>query len=119
MKARLFVLTIQDHYHDLFENVTHVAAPESIASDEWALEYLGLSSLRPLMEAFDDDASGYVSIAEVNRLMDMRPSSLGWRYQLCSGGIVTMLTLFKTAYRTGSRIGQLVRLPSLLRSVVV
>ena len=81
MKARLFVLTIQDHYHDLFENVTHVAAPESIASDEWALEYLGLSSLRPLMEAFDDDGSGYVTIAEINQFTDSMPKDLGWRQE--------------------------------------
>ena len=54
-----------------------------MASEEWALEYLGLSWLRPLMEAFDDDASGYVTITEVNNLIEMRPESLAWRYVLC------------------------------------
>ncbi|TBU25683.1 hypothetical protein BD311DRAFT_780186 [Dichomitus squalens] len=78
VKARLFVLTLQDHYRDLFDNMAHAANPDAIANDEWALEYLGHSYLRPLMEAFDDDGSGYVSITEVNKLMDMRPSSLGW-----------------------------------------
>ncbi|KAM5542277.1 hypothetical protein V8D89_004150 [Ganoderma adspersum] len=78
VKARLFVLTLQDHYRDLFDNATNAERPDAIANDEWALEYLGLNWLRPLMEAFDDDASGYVTITEVNKLMDMRPSSLTW-----------------------------------------
>ncbi|KAI1785570.1 hypothetical protein LXA43DRAFT_976136 [Ganoderma leucocontextum] len=78
VKARLFVLTLQDHYRDLFDNATHAEQPGMIADDEWALNFLGLNWLRPLMEAFDDDASGYVTITEVNKLMDMRPSSLSW-----------------------------------------
>ncbi len=80
MKARLFVLTLQDHYRDLFDNATNAEQPDTIANDEWALKYLGLNRLCPLMEAFDDDASGYVTITEVNKLKDMRPSSLTWRY---------------------------------------
>ena len=63
----------------MFENATHAKKPDTIAKDEWALEYLGLNWLRPLMEAFDDDVSGYVSITEVNKLMDMCPPSLNWR----------------------------------------
>ncbi len=78
MKARLFVMTLQDHYRDLFDHT--VAGPgDPVASDEWALEFLNMAWLEPIMEAFDDDASGYVTIAEVNKLMDMRPPNLNWR----------------------------------------
>ncbi|KAM5542289.1 hypothetical protein V8D89_004162 [Ganoderma adspersum] len=38
--------------------------------------------LRPLMEVFDDNTSGYVTIAEVNKLMDMHPPSLNWRWPI-------------------------------------
>ncbi|KAI0716104.1 hypothetical protein C8T65DRAFT_642063 [Cerioporus squamosus] len=77
VKARLFVMTLQDHYRDQFEHA--VAGPvDPVISDEWALEFLNMAWLEPIMEAFDDDASGYVTIAEVNRLMDMRPPNLNW-----------------------------------------
>ncbi|RPD59334.1 hypothetical protein L227DRAFT_576182 [Lentinus tigrinus ALCF2SS1-6] len=77
VKARLFVMTLQDHYRDLFEHA--VASQEDpVTSDEWALEFLNMAWLEPIMEAFDDDASGYVTIAEVNKLMDMRPPDLNW-----------------------------------------
>ena len=78
MKARLFVMTLQDHYRDLFER-TAADAGDPVTSDEWALEFLTMTWLEPIMEAFDDDASGYVTIAEVNKLMDMRPPNLDWR----------------------------------------
>ena len=77
MKARLFALTLQDHYRDEFELAAHDLG--GVSTDEWALKYLGTDWLPSIMEAFDDDASGYVTITEVNRLMDLRPQSLGWR----------------------------------------
>ena len=77
MKAQLFVLTLQDYCRDEFEQTTH--APGAVSTDEWALRYLNAQGLGPIMEAFDDDASGYVTITEVNKLMDLRPPSLGWR----------------------------------------
>lgn len=76
MKARVFVMSLQEFFRELFD----LAAPGISDSDQWALEYLGVSWLQPLMDAFDEDASGYVTIAEVNRLMDTRPSELTWRY---------------------------------------
>ena len=79
MKARLFVITLQDHYRDQFDFSINKAPNEAVSGDQWALEFLSVGWLDPIMEAFDDDVSGYVTIAEVNRLMDMRPSSLSWR----------------------------------------
>ncbi|KAI1785573.1 hypothetical protein LXA43DRAFT_899499 [Ganoderma leucocontextum] len=76
VKARLFAMTLQDHYRDEFELATH--APDAISTDNWALKYLSTDWLPSIMEAFDDDASGYVTITEVNKLMDLRPPSLSW-----------------------------------------
>ena len=115
MKARLFVLTLQDHYRDLFDNATNAERPDTIANDEWALEYMSLNWLRPLMEAFDDDASGYVTITEVNKLMDMRPSSLTWRYvPVCMRTLVCFEYSYQDllASRTGWRTGPSVRVRS-------
>ncbi|KAK7027265.1 hypothetical protein VNI00_015354 [Paramarasmius palmivorus] len=47
--------------------------------DRWTLQYitvLHLQRLKPLMEAIDDDASSFVTIAEVNAFTTARP--LGW-----------------------------------------
>ena len=75
VKARVFVLTLQEHYREKFDG----AVPGIHDSDQWALEFLNVTWLRPVMEAFDEDASGYITILEVNRLMDMLPTSLNWR----------------------------------------
>ena len=74
-------MTLQEYYRELYDH----AAPGSQnddrdnGSDQWALEYLGVTWLQPIMEAFDEDSSGYVTTSEVNKLMDMRPLSLSWR----------------------------------------
>lgn len=46
--------------------------------DEWALQYISISRIQPLLEAFDDDASSLVSISEVNAFTNARPKN--WRY---------------------------------------
>lgn len=52
--------------------VTHIVACQA-PEDEWALEYITMSRIQPLLEAFDDDASSLVSIAEVNAFTRSRP----------------------------------------------
>ena len=47
------------------------------AEDEWALEYITISRIQPLLEAFDDDASSLVSVSEVNAFSTARPKD--WR----------------------------------------
>ncbi len=46
--------------------------------DEWALEYINLNRLQAITEAFDDDGSGFVTIAEVNQFTASCPDD--WRY---------------------------------------
>lgn len=45
--------------------------------DAWALEFLEVQHLQPIMEAFDDDASGFITVNEVNKFTTSRP--LDWR----------------------------------------
>ncbi|KAL1940585.1 hypothetical protein VTO73DRAFT_8020 [Trametes versicolor] len=80
VKARLFVMTLRDHYRDVIEDAQHASNSKGdiIVNDDWTLEYFGPSWLQPMMDAFDDDVSGYVTISEVNKVMDLQPASLGW-----------------------------------------
>ncbi|KZP16060.1 hypothetical protein FIBSPDRAFT_66010 [Athelia psychrophila] len=55
------------------------------------LEYISMRHMQPILEAFDDDGSGFVSIREVNQLSSTRPANwslpqwlsywaVGWHY---------------------------------------
>ena len=80
MKARLFVITLRDHYRDKAESASVPAFTPGAANDDWAFEYINAKYLQPIMEAFDDDGSGYVTYQEVNEFVDSRPAELNWRY---------------------------------------
>ncbi|KAJ3537236.1 hypothetical protein NM688_g6718 [Phlebia brevispora] len=78
VKARLFVMTLRDHYKERAESAAMTSFGDSQASDDWAFEFINAKYLQPIMEAFDDDGSGYVTYQEVNDFVEERPSSLGW-----------------------------------------
>ncbi len=62
------------------QEITQVAlvqAPALDVDDLWALEYINVFRVQPLIEALDDDVSSFVTIAEVNVFTAARP--LGWR----------------------------------------
>jgi len=70
-------------------NVQTIAAsalPETLAEDMWALEYITMSKIQPLIEALDDDGSSFVRVNEVNEFTSSRPE--GWRQ--VSGSRVTV-----------------------------
>ncbi|KAF7974234.1 hypothetical protein HWV62_13116 [Athelia sp. TMB] len=63
------------------------------ANNMRTLEYINMRHIQPILEAFDDDGSGYVSIREVNQLSTARPSdwslpqwvsywAVGWHYNI-------------------------------------
>jgi hypothetical protein len=47
-------------------------------AERWALKHINMRNIAPLMEVFDGDASGYVSIWEANQVALLRPKD--WRY---------------------------------------
>ncbi|KAI0766856.1 hypothetical protein BD413DRAFT_567569 [Trametes elegans] len=50
-------------------------------ADNWALQYIDLNNLSAIAEAFDDDASGFITVTEVNQFSSSRPqdwSLLQW-----------------------------------------
>jgi hypothetical protein len=45
--------------------------------DAWAIKYIDIMRLQPIMESIDDDASGFITIGEINRFTASRP--IDWR----------------------------------------
>lgn len=96
MKARHLVLAIHDYYTQRLDDqrraVAQGATPQRPVgeSDVWALECLDLMHLQQIVEAFDADASGFITTQEVNYFTTSRPQ--GWRYVFSSLGKHAPLT---------------------------
>jgi hypothetical protein len=78
------VLALRDYY--LEKHASEAPAVRSLRTapvnstqnpDAWAIKYLDVSWLQPIMEAFDDDASGFITITEMNHFTKSRPEN--WR----------------------------------------
>ncbi|KAF8208355.1 hypothetical protein K438DRAFT_1813864 [Mycena galopus ATCC 62051] len=82
VKARHFVMALRDYFQEDHKHKSADGKPDEhglIAvdkEDEWALQYISVLRLQPISEAFDDDASGFVTVAEVNAFTTARP--LDW-----------------------------------------
>ena len=48
--------------------------------DSWAIDHINIGRARSILEAFDDDASGFVTVGKANGLTRLRPRD--WRYVL-------------------------------------
>ncbi len=72
-------MTLRDHYRDKADSVAMSSFTPGAANDDWAFEFINAKYLQPIMEAFDDDGSGYVTYQEVNEFVDSRPIKLNWR----------------------------------------
>jgi hypothetical protein len=57
---------------------TDTSVPDTAAEDSWALEYINIRQIQPLIEAIDDDGSSFVTVNEVNDFTSHRPT--GWRW---------------------------------------
>ena len=81
-KALEEIHEILSSQHDLEaeknQGITLVSTRGIRAEDVWALQYITISRIQHLMEAFDDDSSSLVSISEVNAFTNARPRD--WRY---------------------------------------
>ena len=51
--------------------------PDTAVEDSWALEYVTVRLIQPLVEAIDDDGSSFVTVNELNEFTSSRPK--GWR----------------------------------------
>ena len=75
------MLALRDHYHDRAEEHKRKAArfegPHVHDPDAWCLEFMNVKRLQSISEAFDDDGSGFITVAEANQFTSSRPAS--WR----------------------------------------
>ena len=59
-------------------NTNTAALPaETPVDDSWALDYINIRRIQPLIEAIDDDGSSFVTVNELNDFTNNRPE--GWR----------------------------------------
>jgi hypothetical protein len=105
VKARHLVLALHDYFIEKFQNkggpeediysaspVSSILSPLSSEAlgvanlfaarqkrtdNQWALKYFSLARMQPILEAFDDDGTGFVSLREVNMFSTSRPRD--WR----------------------------------------
>ena len=76
------MLALRDYYMDRSTSETQGAGTgtidNSLNRDAWAIKFIDLTWLQPISEAFDDDASGFITITEVNQFTSSRPAD--WRF---------------------------------------
>ena len=106
VKATTFILTFRDHFLSDHSAVnTPFAAPLSplrpgtsplllstadtvgenapsdvaagVDPDIWLLKYIDVTHVRPIVEAIDEDGSGFISIKEANKFALSKPK--GWK----------------------------------------
>ncbi|KAK0482728.1 hypothetical protein IW261DRAFT_1469501 [Armillaria novae-zelandiae] len=117
-KARDLVLALRDYYYSrtnqstLARQMGEIVSPttttenDSEASriseaivhsvdDQWALPYINLLRIQPLMEAFDDDVSGFVTINEANALCAGRPENWSLLHWMAYWAVGFQMTLFQ------------------------
>ncbi|KAI9438366.1 hypothetical protein H4582DRAFT_1815213 [Lactarius indigo] len=80
VKARHFVLAFRDYYLEKLTSeaqgvrgMSTSAFSTSRDPDAWAIKFIDVMRLQPILEAFDDDASGFITITEMNRFTSSRP----------------------------------------------
>ncbi|KAJ7578160.1 hypothetical protein C8J56DRAFT_797697, partial [Mycena floridula] len=88
VKARHFVLALHDYFTEKFEqpNIQQSSVDskgrnwnlvaKKPKDDRWTLAYINVSHVQPILEAFDDDGTGFISVKEVNDFVLSKPH--GW-----------------------------------------
>jgi hypothetical protein len=52
-----------------------IVSPRKRQDDKWALAYINAAYVQPILEAVDDDGTGFVSVNEVNTFVAERPDN--------------------------------------------
>ncbi|OCH83958.1 hypothetical protein OBBRIDRAFT_840073 [Obba rivulosa] len=79
-EARQFVMAVRDYFNENLDEARKATNSSNSTTkvDGWALAYIGPKWQQRIMEAIDEDASGYVTIAELNKFTEALPASLEW-----------------------------------------
>ncbi len=74
------MLALRDYFREKMEEQKrseYVEVPRIREQDEWALDWINVTRLQPIVEAFDDDASNFITVTEANEFTTARPQD--WR----------------------------------------
>ena len=81
------MLSLRDHYLEKaalgirsIPGLSTAGITGSPDPDAWAIKYIDIMRVQPILEAMDDDASGFITIGEMNRFTSSRP--IDWRLVL-------------------------------------
>ena len=96
-------MALKDYY---IEKAAGESAGSLVGVDKWALKYITINRVRTIAEALDYDASGFVTIQEVNAFTRARP--LDWRWVFATIYIIRRPKQV-IAFRIGWHTGQSVR----------
>ena len=73
VNSRHFVMSLRDYYIEKSVGESGTLR----GPDSWAIDYINIGRARSILEAFDDDANGFVTVNEVNSLTRLRPRAGG------------------------------------------
>jgi hypothetical protein len=73
VKAVSFVLGLEEHF--IKRSNPGVDQDATRHDDDWALDYLDFAHVRPVLEAIDEDGTGYISTYEANAFTCAMPES--------------------------------------------
>ncbi len=105
VKAKHLILALHDYFTDRLKAPTRGSSPISMLSpsgfepggpikspispgdfslkgktDQWTLAYLNISHLQPILEAVDDDATGFITIKEINTFTNVKSRPPNWTW---------------------------------------
>ncbi|KAK0504191.1 hypothetical protein EDD18DRAFT_1062742 [Armillaria luteobubalina] len=75
VKAKYLVLALHDYFIEKLKppGRPDEPIPAEYEKDRWTLAYLNSPHFQPLLEAIDDDATGFITIREINTFMESKP----------------------------------------------
>ena len=94
MENRHFVLATRDYFGEKLDHLKRtktnaastVTAHQLSKEDDWTLEHISVTRVQSIMEAIDEDACGFITVAEVNVFSTACPEN--WRYVSTSPSIL-------------------------------
>ncbi|OJT10257.1 hypothetical protein TRAPUB_13211 [Trametes pubescens] len=118
VKARHFVLALRDYYRQQIEAKRRAKGEENPShigdDDEWALEWININRLQSIAEAFDDDASGFITVAEVNQFTTARPKGWSLSHWLAYWAIGWQMTATYYRNKVVTLLGKMFAMQSLI-----
>ncbi|KAK0504203.1 hypothetical protein EDD18DRAFT_1412301 [Armillaria luteobubalina] len=75
VKAKYLVIALHDYFIEKLRPIGRPdePIPAEYENDRWTLAYLNSPHLQPLLEAIDDDATGFITIREINTFVESKP----------------------------------------------